>query len=230
VVVLTPRRTVDLAADHLRGAILDGTWSAGDKLPAERRLAVELGISRLTLRAAISRLEGEGLVRAKQGSGVTVLDYREQAGVALLPHLLERGDLALVRPLLQLRRTLAAEAVAVACERASPADITALTQRAGELAEESDASVLADGNVAFGRAVLRLADNLPMELLFNSVTAAYRAHPGLQAVMLGDADAVRASFGVVVGLIRHGDPAAARETVRAALLALDIATLDRLEA
>src|SRR5690606_7812443 len=84
-------RSVDLAAAQLREAILSGVYAPGDRLPPERELAETLGISRLTLRASLSHLEAEGLIRARQGSGVTVLDYRTEAGVELLPHLLARG-------------------------------------------------------------------------------------------------------------------------------------------
>ena len=54
---------------QLRDAIEDGAYEVGHKLPSERRLAAEHGISRLTARKAIKLLRQEGYVTAYQGRG-----------------------------------------------------------------------------------------------------------------------------------------------------------------
>lgn len=224
-----PPRAVDAAIDTLRNAILSGELAAGTTLPPERRLATTLGISRLTLRAAVAHLAAEGLVQARQGSGVSVLDFHQTGGVALLPHLMRRGDVTLLEPFLQLRRAVAAEALAAACVRATPADVDRLTEMAASLAEETDRSALIEGNLRFTQAVLRIADNLPMTLLFNTVAAVYRARPEVAEAMLASEAGVRASFMATVELIRRGDAEAARSAVRRTLEALDAATLAAME-
>ncbi|MEZ4319329.1 MAG: GntR family transcriptional regulator [Myxococcota bacterium] len=222
-------RTVDVSADLLRQRILDGEFAAGHRLPPERRLSEELGISRLTLRAAIARLQSEGLVQPRQGDGVHVLDYQREAGVELLPHLLEHGQLDLLAPFLQLRRALAAEALAEASVRATDAELDTLDALAGTLAT-ADGQALRDGNIEFSRRIVELAGNLPMLLLFNTVTRVYRSRPDIAEAMLVDPAAVRASFAAIVQLLRLRDPEAARRAVRAVLEALDAATLRSLEA
>lgn len=62
------------AADDLRIAILDGHFGTPGRLPAEPELARQLGVSRATLRHAISVLQDEGLVTRRHGSGTYVLD------------------------------------------------------------------------------------------------------------------------------------------------------------
>ena len=52
----------------------------------------ELGVNRLTLRAAISHLEAEGLLKAQQGQGVTVCDFHHTASLELLRYLLLTND------------------------------------------------------------------------------------------------------------------------------------------
>jgi GntR family transcriptional repressor for pyruvate dehydrogenase complex len=226
---LQTRRAVDLAAEAVRDAILDGRFAAGAFLPPERELAVTLGINRLTLRAAIAHLEAEGLLRAWHGEGVRVLDWRTSGGVALLSRLLERGDRRLLRPFLELRRALGAEAVALACERATDGDLDALDAIAARLANERDPDALAAGNLDFARRVVQLADNLPMELLFNTVARVYAARPELRADLMTEPDAVRASFPAIAALLRTRDPASARARVREVLAAIDTITLSRLE-
>src|SRR5512133_101079 len=63
-----------VVVEHLRRAIMLGTYAPGDKLPPEREHAERLGVSRVTLREAVRVLEGEGLVEVRRGSmgGTTV--------------------------------------------------------------------------------------------------------------------------------------------------------------
>jgi len=58
----------------MRRLILDGTLAAGQKLPSTRDLAVELGISRITVKSVYEQLVAEGYTFAKTGSGTFVSD------------------------------------------------------------------------------------------------------------------------------------------------------------
>lgn len=64
----------------IASSIDDGTYSAGERLPAESRLAEELGVNRLTVRRAIEELARAGVVESRQGSGTYV-----SAPIARLP-------------------------------------------------------------------------------------------------------------------------------------------------
>ncbi len=61
-------RASDSAERYLRGLIFSGQLAPGDKLPAERELASRLGISRITLRAAIRSLEAKDFLVVRIGS------------------------------------------------------------------------------------------------------------------------------------------------------------------
>ena len=69
-----------------------------------------LGTNRNTLREALRTLEALGLVRARQGDGVSVLDYRRDGELQVLPLFLTEGRPrsapAVLADLLRLRRTL----------------------------------------------------------------------------------------------------------------------------
>ncbi len=62
----------DLVADILRAAIADGRLVSGQHLPAEPQLAEQLGVSRATLRQALTLLTKEGLLVRQHGRGTFV--------------------------------------------------------------------------------------------------------------------------------------------------------------
>ena len=67
------RRLTDWLTAAVRSAVLDGRLAAGDRLPASRTLAVDLGIARGVVVEAYQRLVDEGLVAARTGAGTVVL-------------------------------------------------------------------------------------------------------------------------------------------------------------
>src|SRR6476469_1241829 len=76
------------AVEKLRREILLGRYQPGARLPPERELALKLGTNRNTLREAMRTLESEHLIRARQGDGTIVLDWRTEGEINLLPHFL----------------------------------------------------------------------------------------------------------------------------------------------
>lgn len=56
----------------LRGAIESGTLRPGDRLPPLRELAIEVGVNANTLRTAYAKLEADGLIETRHGSGTFV--------------------------------------------------------------------------------------------------------------------------------------------------------------
>ena len=221
-------RPVDIAADRLRASLLGGDPAPGETLPPERELAVTLGVSRLTLRAALARLEAEGLVRARQGDGVHVLDPRRHATLSMLSHLALGHHLELVRAFLELRRAIAAEAVALASVRMSNVHLEGLEALVlAQRAEKNDAAY-AERDLEFSRAVLVGADNFAMLLLLNTLETVYRAQPALAHALHSDRAASLAGYEAVILLIRAHEPARARDLLRTALELADAAALERL--
>ena len=69
---IEPRRLYRQIADQIRGLIRSGEFPAGSRLPPERDLARQLGVSRPSVREAVIALEVEGLVEVRIGSGIYV--------------------------------------------------------------------------------------------------------------------------------------------------------------
>ncbi len=219
---------VDAVADQLQNEILKGRLAAGSKLPSERELAVALGVNRLTLRAALARLEALGFIATRHGAGTLVCNWRERAGLDVLPSMLaslEPADPAwqeLMQSLLEVRRVLVAEAIALAAARRTEEDLVELRSLArDQIARTSDALAFSRGEVAFQRAVIRAAGNVGLELILNTFAKFPEEVPELVAKLYDRREASLEFYEIVTAIIEQGDPAGARDAIRHALEGVD---------
>jgi len=226
---------VATAAQKLRSAILTGRYAAGATLPGERELSEQLGVSRLTLRAALTRLSSEGLVLSVHGSGTRVLDFREHGDVALLGHLAElaltgqRVGLEVVSGLLELRRAVAIEAVGIAAERASIDELREMRAQVARLATLlSDPHAFMQADLGFARMLVRSTKNLAFELLFNTVQKTIERNRGVELAFFANAPATLAVYGRLLDRMEARDAERARLTAARLLHRLDRTTLDRI--
>lgn len=65
----------DLVCDKIKELILQGTWSAGDRVPTEMELSELFGVNRLTVRVAMQRLHTLGLLDIRVGDGTYVKEF-----------------------------------------------------------------------------------------------------------------------------------------------------------
>lgn len=72
--IIEPQRLYRQISSQLRALILAGEFPAGSRLPAERNLSVQLGVSRPSLREALIALEVQGYIEVRMGSGIYVCD------------------------------------------------------------------------------------------------------------------------------------------------------------
>ena len=77
---IEPRRLYRQIADQIRALIRSGEFAVGSRLPPERDLAKQLGVSRPSVREALIALEVEGLVDVRIGSGIYVSCPRDGHG------------------------------------------------------------------------------------------------------------------------------------------------------
>ena len=66
---MATRRAFEEIAAQIRGELARRRLRAGDRLPAERDLAIDFGVSRITVRKGLDGLVAEGLLDRRQGSG-----------------------------------------------------------------------------------------------------------------------------------------------------------------
>src|SRR5215211_5910772 len=93
--------------------ILSGRYEPGEKLPTQRMLAAELGVTMTALREALKRLEQLGLVEVRYCDEMRVTDWRARGGLDVIAHVLFAAgglDRDTLEHLMEARRLMLAEA------------------------------------------------------------------------------------------------------------------------
>jgi GntR family transcriptional repressor for pyruvate dehydrogenase complex len=165
------RRLSDDIVEQLEGMILEGTLKSGERLPAERALAEQFGVSRPSLREAIQKLAAKGLLISRQGGGNYVVESLGSTFSDPLLHLLENNPEA-QRDLLEFRQTLEASCAYYAALRATEVDRERLTAAFEELQDcytRSDEVSRAEEGAADARFHLAIAEASHNAVLLHTI-------------------------------------------------------------
>jgi DNA-binding FadR family transcriptional regulator len=208
-----PRRLYRQIADQLRALIGKGEVAPGARLPAERDLARQLGVSRPSLREALIALEVEGLLDVRVGSGIYVTPAEGRGRAALIDG--ASGPFEVIRA----RWMIEGECAALAAKRGTPAQLHTIKRAHAELLREArrDHNPL-DADRAFHVAIAQATGNSALELVVQTlwdqrVGPLYRAlevkleYPAMAGDTTDEHEAVLAAI-----LARK--PAAARTAMR----------------
>ncbi|MSP26288.1 MAG: FadR family transcriptional regulator [Myxococcales bacterium] len=190
-IMAAPSGEVRRVADVVLERILDGSYPAGLRLPAETELATALACGRSTVREALRHLADQGLLQSRRGSGARVLDYRREGTPALLPAYIRLGRFdvpppTLARELLSLRATIACEAVRLATRYAKPAALAEARERLERAPGlERDPAAHALNELEIFRALILASELWPAAWMLNSFWAPLRELHGNLAPALG---------------------------------------------
>ena len=202
--------TVDMICTYLREQILKGVYQADDLLPPERNLAETLGVNRLTLRSAISRLQAEHLLESHHGRGVVVKDFIRHATLDIT---VDFADGKIVGELFELRRTLLIEVVCLASKNITTDQLKHIRDHIHQQTREASIKTFFEGDIAFVQLLLDASRSLPLQLIFNSFHRAFRAHKEQSYQILQDKEHVLNNYKLMFSLIRNRDEDLCRRTL-----------------
>ena len=114
-----PRKRTTEVVERLAAEIASGRIPRGGRLPTEQELTAALGVSRTVVREAVAALRAEGLVEARQGSGVFVTTDVQRRPFRIDPEALRSLDAVL--DVMELRTGLEIEAAGIAADRVDTA-------------------------------------------------------------------------------------------------------------
>ena len=130
---IKPKRISDEIFEQIRKLIVEGKLRPGDKLPPERELAAQMGVSRPTLREAINKLEARGLLEQRQGGGTFVKSLGNETFDFAFEEYANKKD-AIV-DLMEVRKILETWAAYTAAERITDEELKQLEQYLKEMEE-----------------------------------------------------------------------------------------------
>lgn len=157
----TYRPGYEMAAERIMAYIGEAQLPTGARLPTERELSEELGISRSVTREAVKILSAVGQLSVEKGRGIYVADPGSPAWAGAL-QAPRPSDPEQIRSLFELRRSLETLAVRLACERATPVQVRALSTAADASGAAARANDVADFRIAddqFHRRIAVAANN-----------------------------------------------------------------------
>ncbi|MCJ0914994.1 MULTISPECIES: GntR family transcriptional regulator [Mammaliicoccus] len=105
---------VDVAVEKLKEYIAEHQFGNGDKLPSEKMLVEQLGVSRTVVREAISRLQQSGLIQVKSGSGMFITEKNKHLSMLFESHMKVHGFK--IKELLEVRKILELGAIRLLIE------------------------------------------------------------------------------------------------------------------
>ncbi|HNX48598.1 MAG TPA: FadR/GntR family transcriptional regulator [Thermoanaerobaculaceae bacterium] len=155
---------------YVRDLLSKGEVKPGDRLPAERDLALEIGVSRPSVRAGLQALAAMGVVDSRRGSGTYI---------STGPPVLSSGPLQLLAILhgipraeiFEARRVLEARTARLAVERAAGESLAEISEEVmGMFASTGDPQEFLLHDIRFHRAVARASGNMVLSALVEMVS------------------------------------------------------------
>ena len=182
---LAPQRLYRQIAEQVRQLMASGEFALGSRLPAERDLAAQLGVSRPSVREALIALEVEGMIEVRTGSGIYVRQIKAAKSAAAASEL-DDNTPANWGPLevMSARILVEAEVAALAAANAQKGDLKAIKSGLQQMKlEAARDEVPRQGDEAFHEAIAQACGN---SVLLDTVQRYWMARNGPLFERLGD--------------------------------------------
>jgi GntR family transcriptional regulator, transcriptional repressor for pyruvate dehydrogenase complex len=169
----------DMFVIRFEELILSGKVKIGQKLPSERELALQLGVSRPVVHEGLVELASRGLVSLKPRIGAIVNDYRKEGSITLLSSLIQyqKGKLEpeLLDSLLQMRLLMETEFTRIASQNRTKQHLSEFhgIVKKEESANHKNIQNITDLDFEFHLLIAVASGNSVYPLLLNSFRQVY---------------------------------------------------------
>jgi GntR family transcriptional repressor for pyruvate dehydrogenase complex len=162
-------RLSDKVAEMMLETILSRRLAVGARLPSERELGEQFGVSRTVVREAVRALVAKGVIEVRSGSGLRVAAV-DAAAVSESMSLFMRGGGIEFEKVHEVRTVLEVHIAGLAAERASDEDIARLEEVHRRMEREAgDVAAAARDDLEFHRVIARATHNDLFLLLMDSI-------------------------------------------------------------
>ncbi|SEM19373.1 FadR/GntR family transcriptional regulator [Streptacidiphilus jiangxiensis] len=213
----------DQAIDKIKAMIVSGELPPGSRLPKEGELALQLGLSRSSLREAVRALTAMQILVTRQGDGTYVSDLEPQRLLENLSFVSDVSRGATALHLLQVRRLLEPQAAALAATRATEEDLAALRRILDEATAAGDVEEFIRCDIDFHRAIADLVANPVLSAILDMLSTQTQRVRILRGTEAAQAiDHAHREHEAILAALRDGDAQLA-----AAAAAVHVAALER---
>ncbi|HER20134.1 MAG TPA: FadR family transcriptional regulator, partial [Chromatiales bacterium] len=165
--------TRDRVVEHVRRLIESGVLHPGDRLPSERDLALELGLSRPSVRSGLEALESMGVVVSRRGAGTYIANGPPTLGTEPLSLLASLHGFS-QNEMFEARLVLEVGVAALAAVNSSPEQLATMAEEVTEMfASLEDPAAFLLHDVRFHRAVADGCGNRVLAALMEMVSAQF---------------------------------------------------------
>ncbi|MCX8083326.1 MAG: FadR family transcriptional regulator [Calditerrivibrio sp.] len=133
---IKPKKISDEVYNQIKSVILSGKLKPGEKLPPERDLALELGVSRTSLREAIQKLEAQGFLYQVQGGGTFVKTITNGILDTAIEEFVKRDEA--IFDLMEIRKILETWGAHTAASRATEEELENMRKYLEEMREAKE--------------------------------------------------------------------------------------------
>jgi GntR family transcriptional regulator, transcriptional repressor for pyruvate dehydrogenase complex len=162
-------RLSDKVAQMMLDTILSHRLAAGDRLPSERELGEQFGVSRTVIREAVRALVAKGVIEVRSGSGLRVAAV-DASTVQESMSLFLRGGTLDFEKVHEVRKMLEVHIAGLAAERATQEDLQRLTEACENMEEAvADVDEASLRDLEFHRAIARATHNELYLILMDSI-------------------------------------------------------------
>ena len=161
----------DEAIDEIKQMILSGEVNPGEKLPKEKELASQLGLSRSSLREAVRALTLIGVLHVRQGDGTYVTSLDPHLLLDSLGLVVELSQERAVLELLEVRRLIEPGATALGAARIDEAGIEKLKGCLERMESAPDPKTLVEADDEFHETIVRAAGNQTLSSLVRALSS-----------------------------------------------------------
>lgn len=166
----------ELVVQHVRDLIERGELGPGDRLPAERELALRVGVSRPSVRAGLRALAAMGVVQSRHGAGTFIRGGPPTLGSEPLSFLAALHGFTRDE-MFEARRVLEVGVAGLAAERASGDQLASISEEiTGMYASMDDPQAFLVHDIRFHRAVATAAANPILASLVEMVSELFYEH------------------------------------------------------
>lgn len=159
------------ATERIKTMIADGTLSPGDRLPTERELSGELGVSRSSMREAIRALTTLGVLEVRHGSGVYVSALRPRDLLDTFSVLAEVSQGQTLIEVLQVRRMLEPAATALAAARADEEQLNRLGTILDRIESGGSEGETVAADLTFHQAIVDITGNATLAAINDGLSS-----------------------------------------------------------